>query len=393
MNNVTEYNPVLDTTSIPGDAFGVSTAISGINAIIGSHVDDAPLINSGSVSFFQFDGTNWIMKQKLVDATAGVNDWFGWSVSISGNYAIVGAPYDDVGPNPDQGSVSIYQYNGTNWVLMQKITDATGAGLDLFGWCVSINGNMAIVGAPGDDISTNADQGSVSIYQFNGTNWILMQKLTDSPGGGSDQFGYSVSISGMNVAIGSPYYDAAGVDRGCVVTYRLVGGSLWQFVTRLTDDEGIDNDLFGFGVAVSPGYLFIGAPDADVGANIHQGNASIYQFKILTSPTWVFLQKLTETNNSSTGYFGRAICHSGNYLIIGSNHDDPNGNSEQGSATIFERVGHAWKKLQYIKDPAGAVNDVFGTGVGIDESTKRFVIGAPGFASAIGNAIFGKVNN
>ena len=88
----------------------------------------------------------------VADTTGATSDNFGRSISISGSYAIVGADGDDVGANTNQGSASIYQYNGTNWVLMQKITDATGAANDFFGFSVSISGSYAIVGAYRDDV-------------------------------------------------------------------------------------------------------------------------------------------------------------------------------------------------------------------------------------------------
>jgi hypothetical protein len=86
--------------------------------------------------------------QKITDATGAPNDGFAFSVSISGNYAIAGAYTDDGAIGADQGSASVYKYDGTEWLLMQKLTDASGAAGDWFGYCVSISGNYAIVGSP-----------------------------------------------------------------------------------------------------------------------------------------------------------------------------------------------------------------------------------------------------
>ena len=213
----------------------------------------------------------------VTDSTGGFSDQFGFSVSISGNYAIVGAPYDDVGANVNQGSASIYQYNGTNWVLMQKITDATGAAVDEFGFSVSISGNYAIVGAVNDDVGANNDQGSASIYQYNGSSWVLMQKITDATGAVDDRFGSSVSISG-------------------------------------------------------------------------------------------------------------------NYAIVGAESDDVGANANQGSANIYQRIGLVWRKLQYVTDPAGAVGESFGSSVAIDETNRRFIIGAPTAFGNFGLVVFGKIN-
>ena len=108
VNNISEYNPVVDPTGTADDYFGGSTSISGNFAIVGAYNDDVGVnINQGSASIFQFNGTNWVLMQKLTDATGATGDFFGSSVSISGNYAIVGSYADDVGANIDQGSASI----------------------------------------------------------------------------------------------------------------------------------------------------------------------------------------------------------------------------------------------------------------------------------------------
>ncbi|MBK9983570.1 MAG: FG-GAP repeat protein [Saprospiraceae bacterium] len=154
--NISEYNPVVDEEGAGqdisiGDHFGYTTAISGNFAIIGSYGDDAGAgINQGSVSFYQFDGNTWIFVQKVIDEDGEAWAFFGQSISIAGNFAIVGAPQDNGNAGDGQGSSSIYQYNGSTWQLMQKITDADGAAHDNFGSSVSLSGNYAIIGSPDD---------------------------------------------------------------------------------------------------------------------------------------------------------------------------------------------------------------------------------------------------
>jgi hypothetical protein len=106
--------------------------------------------------------------RRLTDAEGAASDLFGFSVSISGNFAIVGAYWDDIGANADQGSVSVYQFDESRWVFKEKITDATGSLTDNFGVSVSMSGNYFIVGASGDDVGVNQNQGSFSIYQYDG---------------------------------------------------------------------------------------------------------------------------------------------------------------------------------------------------------------------------------
>ena len=114
---------------------------------------------SGSAYIFKRDGTSWSEQQKLLASDGAANDYFGLSVSISGDYAIVGAYGDD----SYKGSAYIFKQDGTNWIQQQKLLASDGAADDLFGYSVSISGDYAIVGAYGDDDKETA---SGSVYAF-----------------------------------------------------------------------------------------------------------------------------------------------------------------------------------------------------------------------------------
>jgi hypothetical protein len=388
-NNISEYNPVADATGAAGDIFGSSVFISGNYAIVGAVGDDIGAnTDQGSANIYQFIGSTWVFMQKITDATGAANDYFGASVSISGNYAIVGAYGVDVGANLNQGSVSIYQLSGGAWVLMNKITDVSGAANDNFGFRVSISGNYAIVGAYTDDVGANTDQGSASTYQLSGGAWVFMNKITDFSGAANDNFGVAVSIQG-NYAIIGAYADDVGVntDQGSVSIYQLSGGT-WIQYQKITDAIGAANDNFGISVSIFGNYAIVGAV-YDYGPNGERGSASIYQ---LNGGIWVLMNKITDTNGAGGDNFGTSVSIQGNYAIVGSNQDDVGANYNQGSATIYQRVGLGWQKLQYVTDPGGNVQDNFGSAVGIDETNKRFIVGAFGYSGNIGKVIFGKIN-
>jgi FG-GAP repeat/Head domain of trimeric autotransporter adhesin len=382
-NSISEYNPVADATGAVSDNFGNSSSISGNYAIVGAPSDDgAAGIDQGSASIYQWNGSNWVLMQKITDATGAAFDHFGVSVSISGNYAIVGAYADD-----GQGSASIYQWNGSNWVLMQKITDATGAAFDFFGYSVSISGNYTIVGAYGDDGAAGANQGSASIYQWNGGSWVLMQKLTDATGAASDQFGNSVSISGNYAIVGAYGDDGAASNEGSASIYQW-NGSNWVLMQKITDAGGAAGDLFGYSVSISGNYAIVGAYGDD-GAFADQGSASIYNYN---GSSWSLMQKITDAGGAAGDLFGYSVSISGNYAIVGARSDDGAAGADQGSAGIYLRVGLGWQRLQYITDPGGNASDAFGMATAIDGATQRFLIGAPFYANASGKVVFGKVN-
>ena len=135
-----------------------------------------------------------------------VDDCFGWSVSIDGDYAIIGADVDDF----TRGSAYIFKRTGTSWAEEDKLTASDGESGDCFGGTVSIDGDYAIIGVPGDD--DNGD-GSGSAYAFkrDGINWNEQDKLLASDGTADDDFGYSVSIDGDYAIIGAPENDSSYV--------------------------------------------------------------------------------------------------------------------------------------------------------------------------------------
>jgi FG-GAP repeat len=379
VTGVNEYNPVADDSVAANDFFGISESISGNFAIIGAYGDDiGSNPNQGSASIYKYDGTNWVLFKKLTDATGQANDNFGYSVSISGNYAVVGTYGDDIGANASQGSASVYKFDGTDWVFMQRLTDPVGQANDEFGYSVSISGNSIAIGATSGDVGSNIDFGSVSIFKFDGTNWVFAQKLSDATGAFGDEFGYAVSISGNHLIVGAPLDDvAANTDQGSASFFRF--GSNWTLVQKTTNAAGTAGDLFGRGVSLAGNYAVIGEPSNGVGiADVYRYNGS----------TWPLMQSLTE---ASSLLFANRVSVSDNYIVIGAASELVGSNSSQGAAYLYIRVGGMWQKVQRITDPAGAANVNFGLAVAIDGNTKRFVIGAYKAAPG-GKAIFGKVN-
>lgn len=387
--NISDYNPVADPEASPFDFFGYSVSISGNFAIVGSYLDDiGSNFNQGSASIFQYNGANWVFMQKLTDPAGLYEDYFGQSVAISGNYAIVGA-YGDDEPILNQGSASIYHYNGSSWVFMQKLTDPAAGFIDYFGFSVSISGDFAVVGSYWDDVGSNGNQGSALVYHYNGSNWVFMQKILDPTGASGDFFGTSVSISGSYMIVGADY-DAVGTNpsQGSACIYQYNGAD-WAFMQKLTDATGGPHDYFGNSVSISGNLAIVGAYLDDVGSNADQGSVSIYQYD---GTNWVLMEKIIQTGGLASDYFGKSVSVSGDYAMVTAHSDDVGSNLDQGSATVYVRVGLGWQKLQYVTDPSGKQSELFGLASQIDGSTKRIIIGAPYYANSSGKVVFGKVN-
>lgn len=387
VNNIGEYNPVADIPGASGDVFGNSVSVSGTYAIIGLPGDDIGInVNQGSASIYQFNGTNWIFMQKIFDGFGAAGDAFGNSVSISGNFAMVGSYLDDVGATLDQGSVSIYQLTAGNWVIKNKLSDPAGAANDNFGETVSIAGNYAVAGSPADDVGANVNQGSMLIFQLSAGTWSLLNKINEASGQPNDFFGASVAITTGYILVGIEGDDVgANVNQGSANIYQLSGGS-WIFMQKITDAFGLANDIFGNSVAIAGFSAVVGSYQDDVGANVNQGSALIFN---LNAGTWMLSQKITEPLGVANGFFGKSVAISGNYAIMGA---DGDGSTDYNAATIYTRIGMGWQRVQYFKDPGANRFDLFASSISIDGVTKRFLIGVPAFANGAGKAIFGKIN-
>jgi len=336
------------------DNFGYSVAISGNYAIVGAYADDDKGSSSGSAYIFNVQTGAEL--HKLVPEDGAANDNFGRSVAVSGNYAIVGANYDD---DNGSNSGSAYIFNVQTGTQLHKLTASDGAASDEFGYSVAISGNYAIVGARNDD-----DKGtnSGSAYIFNVQTGVKLHKLVVIDGATSDKFGWSVAIDGNYAIVGAPYDSDKGTYSGSAYIFDVTTGTkLHKFVPA----DGAAHDQFGFSVAISGNYAIVGAHLDDDKGSI---SGSAYIFNVQTG---VELRKLVASDGAASEYFGQSVAISGNYAIVGANYDDDNGENS-GSAYIFNvQTG---TQLQKLTASDGATNDNFGYSVAI--SGNYAIVGA-----------------
>jgi len=258
------------------DNFGLSVSISGDYAIVGAYNEDDLGTNSGAAYIFyrnQGGADQWGEVTKLTASDAQDSDLFGYAVSISGDYAIVGA-YNEDGLGTDRGAAYIFYRNqggADQWGEVTKLTALDAQDNDYFGYAVSISGDYAIIGAYGED-GLGTFRGAAYIFYRNqggADQWGEVAKLTASDAQDSDLFGYAVSISGDYAIVGAYNEDGLGTDRGAAyIFYRNQGGAdQWGEVTKLTASDADDSDLFGCSVSISGDYAIVGAYGEDSGAS------------------------------------------------------------------------------------------------------------------------------
>lgn len=349
-----------------------------------------------SIQIYSFASTDVNQLQKIVAADRGANDQFSWHVSISGDYAIVSSPDDDEDANggntlASAGSAYIYVRSGNTWTQQQKLVASDRGAGDQFGVSVSISGDYAIVGSWKDDEdasggNTLLDAGSAYIFVRNGTTWTQQQKIVASDRGTGDQFGVSVAISGDYAIVGANRddEDASGgntlADAGSVYIFVRSGVTWTQQQKIVALDRGLD-DRFGSSLFISNEFAIIGAgldDEDENGGNTLTDAGSVYSF-VRSGSTWTQQQKIVASDRGAGDQFGIRIAIDGDYAIIGANLEDEDasgGNTltNAGSAYIFVKNGNTWTQQQKLVASDRATNDWFGFTVSL--SGEYAVVGA-----------------
>lgn len=380
VNNWGEVKKLTASDGAVNDQFGISVSISVDTVIVGASGDDS---SKGSAYIYERNtggADNWGQVKKLTASDGAEGDEFGISVSISGDTVIIGASGDD----NVKGSAHVFATTGIDWAQTKKAVASDGAAGDFFGYSVSISGDTAIVGATFDDAPNN-NQGSAYIFERNqggANNWGEVKKLTASDGVAGDWFGRSVSISGDTAIVGSPgvsnRFCCAGLSYAYIYERNAGGANNWGEVKRINHTEVFRFDNFGEAVSISGDTAMVGAwrPDGQTGA---RGRAYIFERNKGGANNWGQVKMLAASDAASIiANFGISVSISGDTAIVGSSGDDaPNLN--QGSAYIFERnQGGAdnWGEVKKITASDGAENDAFGISVSI--SGDKLVVGAFG---------------
>ena len=200
-----------------GDQFGLSVSVSGDTAVVGAFGDDDAGSTSGSAYVFVRDGGSWSQLAKLTAAGAAAGDQFGRSVSVSGDTAVIGAWLDDDGGS-NSGSAYVFVRGGGSWSQQAKLTAADAAAGDQFGFSVSVSGDTAVVGAAGDD-DAGSTSGSAYVFVRSGGAWSQQAKLTAADAAAGDLFGWFVSLSGDTAVIGAFGDDDAGSNSGSAYVF------------------------------------------------------------------------------------------------------------------------------------------------------------------------------
>ncbi|MCK4378070.1 MAG: hypothetical protein KAW01_01930, partial [Deltaproteobacteria bacterium] len=372
------------------DRFATSVAVDGDYVVIGTPGDNN---RQGSVSIFSRnqDGTNaWGLVIQLSAFDGSSNDVFGNSVAISGQYVIIGAPGND-DSGTDAGAAYIYARNqggNDHWGLVATLLPETTMDQSNFGSAVTISGNYAVVGAPGDD-DNDTDAGAIYIYARNqggADNWGLMEKLYAEDSifidGNPDNFGASVAIDGDYTIIGAPGTDDGSIDSGVAyIFYRnQEGNNNWGQQAKLAASDGGAYYHFAEAVSISGSIALVGSA-VDSNSNGSQAGAAYFFYQNLGgTDNWEEQSKVIASDGNTYDYFGTSVAISDNYAIIGSpGADIQEPRWGEGAAYILGRNQGGtdnWGEVDKLTASDGDKWDFFGTSVAINGGYDA-VVGTP----------------
>ena len=191
--------------------FGSSVSLANNRALIGAHLDNEGGIYAGAAYVYESpNGAVWNETAKLTSLNPSETDQLGVSVSLSGNRALLGAYTNESGTA--SGSAYVFENDGNQWQQTAHIVPDGLNEMDFFGQSVSLAGNRALIGAQHDQ-DNGFNSGAAFYYELSNTTgvWDEKQKLGASNGSSEDFFGRSVSLLGNRALVGTPRRNAIGL--------------------------------------------------------------------------------------------------------------------------------------------------------------------------------------
>ena len=399
-NTWTQQAVLLASDRARGDQFGVSVSVSGTTAVVGA---SGRASGQGAAYVFVQSGTTWTQQAELTSSDAAAGDAFGAAVSLSGTTAVIGASSKGSG----RGAAYVFAGSGGVWTQQAALSSTDGAAGDAFGFSVSVNGDTAVVGAYaksnnqgaayvfvrsagawsqqaklaaialasdaefGYSVSVNADTavvgtrsasfatGNAYVFVRTGTTWNQQAHLTSPGDSGADEFGITVAVNGDTILCAEPFNSQAFGEAYIFVR----SGSTWTPQPKLTASDGANGDVFSTALALSADTVMAASPGKTSG----QGEAYVFAH---TGSAWTQQAILKTAGGSSSDGFGGSVAVSGDTAVIASASQA----SGQGAVYVFQRAGANWAQQAKLIASDAAAGDNFGTAA-IDGDTA--LIGAP----------------
>ncbi len=308
--------------------------------------------------------------QKLIASDASSGDRFASSVSINGDVAVIGAPGHDCIAGFDCGAAYIFRLVGSTWVEEQKLSALDTDWWDAFGTSVSCSGNVVVVGAWAHDCPDGIRCGAAYVYRFDGSRWIQEQKLRVPEPRSEDRLGERVFIS----------QDLALLRASSGVHIYRFDGKQWAHEQTLTAPDAVERPGFGVSLFARQNLAVLGSLFARCDAGPGCGRAYFYHYN---GSTWIQEQALIPSDAGAEDRFGSAVSVAGDVSVIGAYGQDCAGRDYCGAAYVYRLHGSIWIEEQKLTASDPYWLDSFGTSVATEETVV--LVGAHRDDCAVGS--------
>ncbi|WP_345738692.1 IPT/TIG domain-containing protein, partial [Prosthecobacter algae] len=414
------------------DLFGNSVAVSGDTVVVGAHFEDSSTtginstpnegsFDSGAAYVFVRSSGVWTQQAYLKASEVSPNDFFGFSVAVSGNTVVIGVRGDDssstgINSTPDElanaaGAAYVFVRSSGTWSQQAYLKASQVSEFDEFGISVAISGDTVVVGASGEASSTTginstpdenaSGAGAAYVFVRSSGAWSQQAYLKASEVSTGDQFGWSVGVSEDTVVVGAlneassttginSTPDEGSPNSGAAYVFVQSSG-IWSQQAYLKASEVSASDQFGWSVAVSGDTVVVGAPgeaSSTTGINstpdemIYYAGAA-YVF-VRSGGDWSQQAYLKASQVSESDNFGWSVATSGDTVVVGAtgeassttgiNSTPDEFSYNAGAAYVFVRNSGDWTQQAYLKASQVTENDYFGWSVAVSGDTV--VVGA-----------------
>jgi hypothetical protein len=338
------------------DQLGNAVAVSGDTAVVGApYYQDVGQYHRGRVYVFVRSGVSWTQQQilSLPDPQMDAS-YFGCSVAIDGDTMIVGA----YGHGSTDGSAYVFTRSGATWSLQEELD---GSHYSDLGWSVAISGDTALISTYGGPHGN----GSALVYTRSGSSWTNSATLVGSDSVAGDGFGWAVALSGGTAVVGAPFRDGPFPNGpGAAYVFTTSGGG-WSQQCAV---YGTAHDNLGRAVAVSGQTALVGAPMA----NGYTGKVEVLGD---TGTGWAYQADRTGDDSTYGDLYGWAVALSGDTALVGAEHRTDGANLYAGATYALVRDTGAWTQRAELRPPDAVLQGQFGFALGLDGPTA--IVGAP----------------
>ena len=287
------------------DYYGQSVSIDGDVCIIGTSEESL-----GSVLIYRYNGNaedpNWIFEAKLLASDGSTGDCFGASVCIKDDVCVVGAP----GYSQDYGVAYIFRFDDPNWAEEAKLMIPDSVEHGQFGRAVAIDDNVSVVGRANFNLS---EKGSAHVFRYTEPNWIEEATLIGSDLPVADLFGFSVSLDGDVCVVGAPedVFDDLRLGGAYVFRYNEPN---WVQEAQLRRLNREDCTWFGESVSISGDFCVVGAGGEEVADDL-SGAGYLFEYD---GVDWILKEILHPTETEWLHFFGSSVSIDSDAFIIGA---------------------------------------------------------------------------